>query len=127
MKKFNTIISLLLLSLPIFIGSCKKDPLTKLPIADFSFSGANATAPVNVSFTNLSQNATSYQWDFGNGQSSTETAPTATYAVGGVYTITLTAKSDAGTNKITKTINILQPFGKSTVRKFSILDVVANE
>jgi PKD repeat protein len=123
MKKFNTIFSLLLLSLPIFIGSCKKDPLTKMPIADFSFSGGNSTAPVNVSFTNLSQNATSYQWDFGNGQSSTETAPTATYAVGGVYTITLTAKSDAGTNKITKTINILNEAKKMPVADFNFSGV----
>lgn len=123
MKKFNTIFSLLLLLLPVFIGGCKKDPLTKLPIADFTFSGANATAPVNVSFTNLSQNATSYQWDFGNGQSSTETTPSVTYSVGGVYTITLTAKSDAGTNKITKTINILNEVKKMPVADFNFSGV----
>jgi PKD repeat protein len=123
MKKFNTIFSLLLLSLPVFIGSCKKDPLTKMPIADFSFSGGNSTAPVNVSFTNLSQNATSYQWDFGNGQSSTEPAPTANYVMGGVYTITLTAKSDAGTNKITKTINILNEAKKMPVADFTFSGV----
>lgn len=126
-KKLKNVIYLFLvlpiLVLPIFIGGCKKEIVTPMPVADFSYSGTNSNAPVNVSFTNLSQNATSYQWDFGNGQSSTETAPTVTYSVGGVYTITLTAKSDAGTNKITKIINILNEVKKMPVADFSFSGV----
>lgn len=42
-------------------------------------------------FTNNSQNASSYAWDFGDGAMSTEVAPTHTYDQGGDYTVTLTA------------------------------------
>lgn len=42
-----------------------------------------------VSFTNGSSNATSYLWDFGNGQTSTATSPTLTYAAQGNYTVIL--------------------------------------
>ncbi|MCP4091798.1 MAG: PKD domain-containing protein, partial [Gammaproteobacteria bacterium] len=42
------------------------------PVADFSGSPSNGTAPLNVSFTDQSQNnPTSWQWDFGDGGSST--------------------------------------------------------
>ena len=44
-----------------------------------------------VSFLNTSQGATSYNWDFGDGQSSTETAPTHSYAQAGTYSVKLTA------------------------------------
>lgn len=44
-----------------------------------------------VTFTNLSTNATSYSWDFGNGQTSTATNASTTYIYNGTYTVTLTA------------------------------------
>lgn len=44
-----------------------------------------------VSFTNASQFATTYLWDFGDDSTSTETNPVHTYALPGVYTVTLTA------------------------------------
>lgn len=37
------------------------------PIAEFSPSITSGCAPLNVSFTNTSQNATIFEWDFGNG------------------------------------------------------------
>ncbi|NJL15659.1 MAG: PKD domain-containing protein [Microscillaceae bacterium] len=39
----------------------------------------NGFAPLTLSFNNLSQNATEYEWDFGDGQISTELAPTYTF------------------------------------------------
>ncbi len=38
------------------------------PIAQFSASALSGCSPLNVTFTNTSQNANSYQWNFGNGQ-----------------------------------------------------------
>ncbi|MCX7763382.1 MAG: PKD domain-containing protein [Bacteroidia bacterium] len=49
-----------------------------------------------VSLTNTSTGAVSYQWDFGNGQTSTAQNPTATYDREGEYLIVLTAISAEG-------------------------------
>lgn len=48
-------------------------------------------APDSVTFTNLSTNATSYQWTFGNGDTSTFTSPSTTYSSLGTYSIRLAA------------------------------------
>ena len=58
-----------------------------IPEADFSFGGNGLT----VEFTNNSANATSYLWDFGDGNTGTDNNPTHTYATAGTYTVTLTA------------------------------------
>ena len=65
---------------------------------------------LEYAFTNTSTNATSYEWDFGDGNMSTEESPTHVYAVAGEYTITLTASSDVGlSTEFSKSINILAP------------------
>lgn len=50
--------------------------------------------PVEVEFTNLSENAISYDWDFGDGSNSITENPTHTYSEPGVYTVTLIANAD---------------------------------
>jgi len=47
--------------------------------------------PVDITFTNTSQNANSYFWDFGDSGTSTDVNPTHTYTADGVYTVKLTA------------------------------------
>lgn len=65
---------------------------------------------LEYTFTNTSTNATSYEWDFGDGNMSTEESPTHVYASANEYTITLTATSDVGlSTTFSKTINILAP------------------
>lgn len=65
---------------------------------------------LEYAFTNTSTNATSYEWDFGDGNTSTEESPTHVYGSPAEYTITLTASNDVGlTAEFTKTINILAP------------------
>lgn len=54
--------------------------------ADFSYVDNSGT----VSFTDLSTNATSWFWEFGDGNTSTLQNPVHTYANGGSYTATLT-------------------------------------
>jgi PKD repeat protein len=49
-------------------------------------------------FTNTSQYATSYLWEFGDGSTSTEASPTHTYAAPGIYTAKLTATNAAGSS-----------------------------
>ena len=48
-----------------------------------------------VAFTNISNDATSYSWDFGNGTGSTQIDPIVTFE-NGIYTVTLTAYDGKG-------------------------------
>ena len=77
---------------------CKKDseePIPEAPIAAFQFEVSTDNF-LEVAFTNFSQNASSYTWDFGDGQTSTEKDPTHVYAAAGNYTVKLTAANDKG-------------------------------
>ncbi len=87
--------------------SCKKKEETKpAPTVDFAYNPANPIAPSLVNFTNLSTNATSYFWDFGNGVTSELPNPSVNYTTGGTFTVILTAKGEGGTNGTTKTITV---------------------
>lgn len=67
-------------------------PVAAPPVAAFNVLTTTFTAaPFNVSFQNTSSNAVNYLWDFGDGQTSTETNPTHTYAAEGLYMVTLKA------------------------------------
>ena len=85
MKQFK----LLYLALfAIILVSCKsEEPELVDPNARFSY----VANDLKVSFTNLSTNASSYEWDFGNGKTSTEKDPTITYAKEGAYHVQLKA------------------------------------
>lgn len=61
-----------------------------LPTASFIGQGEGC-APLTVSFTNTSLAGLSYQWNFGDGGTSTADNPTYIYNVPGVYTVSLTA------------------------------------
>lgn len=79
------------------------------PSAGFNIEQSEANY-LEYAFTNASTNATSYEWDFGDGNMSTEESPTHIYASAAEYTITLTATSDIGlSTTLSKTINILAP------------------
>ena len=62
-----------------------------------------------VGFTNTSTNAVSYQWDFGDGSTSSELNPNHTYTMDGTYTVQLTALNDCGEDIITQEVTILSP------------------
>ena len=60
------------------------------PVANFTAISTNACAGTGtVTFTNTSQNATSYLWDFGDGDTSTAVNPSHQYAAPGNYPVTL--------------------------------------
>lgn len=70
------------------------DALITSPVASFTSDPAMPVKlfpPYTVKFTNLSQNADSFLWDFGDGITSTETNPQHVYDKDGVYSVKLTA------------------------------------
>lgn len=57
-----------------------------------------------VTFINASSGATTYAWDFGDGEMSTEENPVHTYAAAGTYSVTLTASNPTNTNAVTQDV-----------------------
>ena len=72
--------------------STGSEGITK-PTADFTYQleGDCRSPALEVVFSNLSQHAESYLWDFGDGTSSSDFEPRKVYARSGEYTVTLKA------------------------------------
>lgn len=67
------------------------------PSANFNFSPANpCPAPQTINFTNTSSGASTYLWDFGNGNSATTTNPAQTFSSNTTYSVTLISTSAFG-------------------------------
>ena len=69
-------------------------------------------APYAINFTNQSSGPgnMTFQWNLGNGNTSTQSAPATTYAATGTYNVTLTATSEFGcSGTITKPVTLGGP------------------
>ncbi len=95
--KYLKMMSLLLLS--VVLVNCKEDP-APAPIADFTFDVDAGT----VTFNGLADNATSYAWEFGDGETSMEEDPIHIYAAPGTYDVIFTATGEGGTDSETKKV-----------------------
>ncbi len=73
-----------------------------IPIADFSFLASGNI----VQFNNASQNATAYNWDFGDGSVSMQSDPQHVYGSNGQYIVTLTSSTLCSSISIVDTITI---------------------
>jgi methanogen extracellular protein (TIGR04279 family)/PGF-pre-PGF domain-containing protein/uncharacterized repeat protein (TIGR01451 family) len=68
------------------------------PVANFTKSVTSSNAPLSVRFTDTSENAVTWLWNFGDGASSTEQNPIHTYSAEGNYNVILTVSNEKGTN-----------------------------
>ena len=89
--------------------SCKEENILPEPVAAFTMSEKTVEPGEIITFTNRSENATSYFWDFGDGETSTDENPTHSYSVYGTFTITLTATGEGGEDLASKTITVSYP------------------
>lgn len=102
------------LGVTLLLTSCAPEP-----VADFKMEVSGEVSPVNVAFTNSSENAESYLWDFGDGQTSAEENPTHTYEYWGVFNITLTAMNGEKSVVTQRSITI-------TEAKRKVIEIVTN-
>jgi len=82
------------------------------PVADFIATPQPATVsnPL-ITFTNTSLNGTTYEWDFGNGNTSTQFSPSNIYLIEGIYFVTLVTESTFGcVDSITQQVEIKPEF-----------------
>ena len=73
------------------------------PTADFTGTPTTILERESVTFTNNSQYAATYLWNFGDGQTSTEADPVHTYMTPGTYTVTLRVENTLGNDTKTRT------------------------
>lgn len=95
------------------------NPEPVAPVAEFSGTPTEGDAPLTVEFTDESTgDVTTWEWDFGDGGSSTEQNPTHVYNNSGTYTVALTVTGPAGNDTETKTdyitVNVAPPVADFT-------------
>ncbi|HRO98460.1 MAG TPA: PKD domain-containing protein [Flavobacteriales bacterium] len=79
-----------------------------------SFNFSSSPCDLTVTTVNSSTGASSYEWDFGDGETSSDAQPTHTYGVVGSYDVTLTAINGCGMNDTTIQL-ILHPAGTFSI------------
>lgn len=80
--------------------------------AKFTFSAQKWLAPAIVSFTNntlATKKPTTFEWDFGDGTTSTEASPTHRYTHSGNFTVTLKAVRGKKVSTYKQVIQIIAP------------------
>lgn len=92
LKKIVKQISILILIISLF--GCN-DENTTYPEVEAGYTYTINPATGTVVFMNISENSRNYEWDFGDGETSTEINPIKTFAAG-TYTVVLKAKNLAG-------------------------------
>jgi peptidyl-prolyl cis-trans isomerase B (cyclophilin B) len=96
--RFNVFACIILM-----LASCAK------PLSKFAIVADDKKAPSKIAFTNNSEKAESYLWDFGDGKTSTETSPEHKYYLSGKYDVKLIAKKGNKMSESTKEIIIDPP------------------
>ncbi|HWQ48368.1 MAG TPA: PKD domain-containing protein [Methanosarcina sp.] len=91
-----------------------------LPVANFSSNVTEGYVPLTVQFTDLSENVTERNWDFGDGDTLSEQDPVHTYYSAGTYEVGLVTNNENGTDSKLATITVYeQPDGVIPVANFT--------
>lgn len=93
------------------------------PVASLSGNPLTGTYPLVVDFTNSSQNATNYQWSFGNGNTTTTTdlsGQQQTYDTTGVYQVVLIATQGNCSDTAILSVFVTAPIPPPTIVPVSV-------
>ena len=86
--------------------SCSEDEVKPKPVAGFTASKTSVMVGEEIQFTNTSQDATSYSWSFGDGNTSTAESPTKSFDAPGTFTVSLVATGPGGSNSTSMDIMV---------------------
>lgn len=106
------LLTLLAISLALFLSGCSSTPTNQPPKASFNANPTSGKAPLEVSFDASSSsdpdgNIISYNWDFGDGSSSSGKTTDHTFNSSGNYTVELTVTdNDGATDTGSTTISV---------------------
>ncbi len=81
-------------------------PTPTLPTANYISNTTSGYVPLSIQFTDISQNPTAWNWNFGDNNYSTQQSPIHTYSAAGNYTLMLSVSNENGTDSKTSTINV---------------------
>ncbi len=107
-------------TLTITDNTCVSEPFVgtisvyEMPVADFNPNPSDGCEPLLVQFEDLSYNGNStlyYNWNFGNGASSTESEPSTIYEQG-VYSVSLNVVTSQGCANSVSRSNIVEAYEK---------------
>jgi enterochelin esterase-like enzyme len=104
----RSLLTLLILAV-LAITACKN-----LPVASFTLSSNTAEVGDTVHFINTSQDADAFEWDFGDGDGSTEENPSHVYTAVGTFNIKLVVSNDDGSDEAGASISISSQSGTLT-------------
>ncbi len=126
MKNFRKSLTLVTLIILAFFTSCEIDNVLNKPVAGFIFSPANPTTHEEVQFTSKSKNANLFEWDFGDGTTSSYENPKHIYTQAGTFPVKLVVTGkDGSTNMIVRDIVVSELAPGSFVKHEN--DITANE
>lgn len=84
--------------------SCSEDPAP--PVVEI-FAEVDQNDSYTVKFNTVSENATSFSWNFGDGETGSGATTSHTYTMSGDYTVTVTAMGDGGEAMNSKSVTIV--------------------
>ena len=90
------------------------------PVAEFNYSRSASCNPTIITFHNTGRGE-SYLWDFGDGQTSTETNPVHTYPYEGFYTVRLIAYMTNGCRTSDTTESVITIIGSTYLPQLDTL------
>ncbi len=106
-------IILLLVSIPLLLISCSRDPFS-----DFTVSASNVGIGENIYFTNRSIDAESFEWNFGDGYTSSSFNASHYYDIDGIYTVSLKAYFKGEVSTSYMTISVIGASIEITVEEY---------
>jgi PKD repeat protein len=90
-----------------YVNVTSKPAQLVLPVANFRSNITSGYTPLNVKFTDLSKNITSWSWNFGDGSSNSFVVnPEHVFKTKGLFKVVLTASNANGTSSKSMTINV---------------------